>query len=223
MDVNIHASWKEILNDEFTKPYYNRLTADLKRLYSEKKGSIFPKENQIYRAFELCPFDEVKVVILGQDPYPTKGHAHGLCFSVEPDVRPFPKSLNNIFKEIQDDLGKYIPADGNLERWAKQGVLLLNTVLTVEEGKPDSHKGLGWEKFTDAVIQKINSEKEGVVFMLWGSKAISKEVMIDKSKHLILKSVHPSPLSAYRGFFGCKHFSKSNEFLIMLEKPEIDW
>jgi uracil-DNA glycosylase len=223
MDVTIHASWKEILNDEFTKPYYNRLTADLKRLYSEKKGSIFPKENQIYRAFELCPFDEVKVVILGQDPYPTKGHAHGLCFSVEPDVRPFPKSLNNIFKEIQDDLGKYIPADGNLERWAKQGVLLLNTVLTVEEGKPDSHKGLGWEKFTDAVIQKINSEKEGVVFMLWGSKSIVKEEMIDNSKHFILKSVHPSPLSAYRGFFGCKHFSKSNEFLIMLEKPEIDW
>jgi uracil-DNA glycosylase len=223
MDVNIHASWKEILNDEFTKPYFIQLTAGLKRLYSEKKGIIFPKANQIFRAFDLCLFDEARVVILGQDPYPTKGHAHGLSFSVEPDVRPFPKSLNNIFKEIQSDLGKPFPSDGNIERWAKQGVLLLNTVLTVEEGKPDSHKGLGWERFTDAVIQKINSEKEGVVFMLWGSKAIAKEVMIDNSKHLILKSVHPSPLSAHRGFFGCKHFSKTNEFLRILEKPEIDW
>ncbi|MBM3185740.1 MAG: uracil-DNA glycosylase [Bacteroidetes bacterium] len=223
MDVTFHSSWKEILNDEFTKPYFIQLTVGLKRLYSEKKGIIFPKSNQIFRAFDLCPFDELKVVILGQDPYPTRGHAHGLSFSVEPYVRPFPKSLTNIFKEIQSDLGKSFPSNGNLERWAKQGVLLLNTVLTVEEGKPDSHNGLGWENFTDAVIQKINSEKEGVVFMLWGSKAIVKEFMIDKSKHLILKSVHPSPLSAYRGFFGCKHFSKSNEFLLMLEKPEIDW
>jgi uracil-DNA glycosylase len=131
--------------------------------------------------------------------------------------------LNNIFKEIKDDLGKPIPSNGNLERWAKQGVLLLNTILTVEEGRPDSHKNIGWEKFTDAVIRKINSEKEGIVIMLWGSKAIAKEDMIDKSKHFILKSVHPSPLSAHRGFFGCKHFSKSNEFLRMLEKPEIDW
>jgi uracil-DNA glycosylase len=138
-------------------------------------------------------------------------------------VKPFPKSLNNIFKEIQDDLGIPMPVDGNLERWANQCVLLLNTVLTVEEGRPDSHKGLGWENFTDAVIEKINQEKEGVVFMLWGSKAIEKEVMIDKTRHLILKSVHPSPLSAYRGFFGCKHFSKTNEFLRMLEKKEIDW
>lgn len=223
MDANIHASWKEILNDEFTKPYFIQLTEEVRRLYLEKKGSIFPKGSQIFRAFDLCSFDDVKVVILGQDPYPTKGHAHGLCFSVEPDVRPFPKSLNNIFKEIQSDLGKPFPSDGNLKRWAKQGVLLLNTILTVEEGKPDSHKGFGWERFTDAVIQKINSEKEGVVFILWGSKAISKEVMIDKSKHLILKSVHPSPLSAHRGFFGCKHFSKANEFLRLIEKPEIDW
>jgi len=223
MNLDLHSSWKEILNDELQKPYYVELTDEVKRLYIDKKGSIFPEVTDIFRAFDLCPLDAVKVVILGQDPYPTKGHAHGLCFSVEPDVRPFPKSLNNIFKEIQDDLGKPIPSDGNLERWAKQGVLLLNTILTVEEGKPDSHKGLGWERFTDAVIQKINSEKEVVVFMLWGSKAIAKEEMIDKSKHLILKSVHPSPLSAYRGFFGCKHFSKSNEFLRMMEKPEIDW
>jgi uracil-DNA glycosylase len=223
MDVAIHTSWKEILHNEFTKPYFTQLKEEVKRLYIAKKGSIFPKGSLIFRAFDLCPFNDVKVVILGQDPYPTKGHAHGLCFSVEPNIRPFPKSLNNIFKEIQNDLGKSIPSDGNLERWAKQGVLLLNTVLTVEEGKPDSHKGIGWEKFTDSVISKINSEKEGVVFMLWGSKAIAKEEMIDKSKHLILKSVHPSPLSAHRGFFGCKHFSKTNEFLRMIEKPEIDW
>lgn len=223
MNLDLHSSWKEILNDELQKPYYVELTDEVKRLYIDKKGSIFPEVTDIFRAFDLCPLDAVKVVILGQDPYPTKGHAHGLCFSVEPDVRPFPKSLNNIFKEIQDDLGKPIPSDGNLERWAKQGVLLLNSVLTVEEGKPDSHKGLGWEKFTDAVIRKINVQKEGIVIILWGSKAIAKEEMIDKSKHLILKSVHPSPLSAYRGFFGCKHFSKSNEFLRMMEKPEIDW
>jgi uracil-DNA glycosylase len=223
MNLDLHSSWKEILNDELQKPYYVELTDEVKRLYIDKKGSIFPEVTDIFRAFDLCPLDAVKVVILGQDPYPTKGHAHGLCFSVEPNVRPFPKSLNNIFKEIQDDLGKPIPSDGNLERWAKQGVLLLNSVLTVEEGKPDSHKGLGWEKFTDAVIRKINVQKEGIVIMLWGSKAIAKEEMIDKSKHLILKSVHPSPLSAYRGFFGCKHFSKSNEFLRMMEKPEIDW
>jgi uracil-DNA glycosylase len=171
----------------------------------------------------LCPIDDLKVVILGQDPYPTKGHAHGLCFSVEPDVKPFPKSLLNIFKEIQLDLGISMPENGNLTRWAEQGVLLLNSVLTVEEGKPDSHKGFGWEKFTDSVIQTINEQKSGVVFMLWGSKAISKEVFIDSSKHLILKAVHPSPLSAYRGFFGCKHFSKTNEFLRMMEQTEIQW
>ena len=223
MSLALHSSWKEILNDELQKPYYVELTDEVKRLYIAKKDFIFPEESEVYRAFDLCPFDDIKVVILGQDPYPTRGHANGLCFSVEPSVRPFPKSLNNIFKEINDDLGKPIPSNGNLERWAKQGVLLLNTILTVEEGRPDSHKNIGWEKFTDAVIRKINSEKEGIVIMLWGSKAISKEEMIDKSKHFILKSVHPSPLSAYRGFFGCKHFSKSNEFLRMMEKPEIDW
>jgi uracil-DNA glycosylase len=223
MSLALHSSWKEILNDELQKPYYVELTDEVKRLYIAKKDFIFPEESEVYRAFDLCPFDDIKVVILGQDPYPTRGHANGLCFSVEPSVRPFPKSLNNIFKEIKDDLGKPIPSNGNLERWAKQGVLLLNTILTVEEGRPDSHKNIGWEKFTDAVIRKINSEKEGIVIMLWGSKAIAKEDMIDKSKHFILKSVHPSPLSAHRGFFGCKHFSKSNEFLRMLEKPEIDW
>ena len=223
IDVIIDISWKEILKDEFSKSYFSNLLTYLKQVYEEKQGKIFPELSEIFQAFNLCPFNELKVVILGQDPYPTKGHAHGLCFSVNQRVRPLPKSLNNIFKEIKNDLGKPIPSNGNLERWAKQGVLLLNSVLTVDEGKPDSHKGLGWEKFTDAVIQKINLEKDGVVFLLWGSKAISKELMIDTSKHLILKSVHPSPLSAHRGFFGCKHFSKTNEFLRILEKTEIDW
>ena len=223
MSIAIHESWKVELDGEFQKPYFSQLTEKVRLSYKEQKESVFPKGTQIFRAFDLCPFDELKVVILGQDPYPTKGHAHGLCFSVEPDVKPFPKSLLNIFKEIQLDLGLPLPENGNLARWAEQGVLLLNSVLTVEEGKPDSHKGLGWEKFTDAVIQTINEKKTGVVFMLWGSKAISKEVFIDSSKHLILKSVHPSPLSAYRGFFGCKHFSKTNEFLRMMEQTEIQW
>ena len=223
MSINIEPSWKTVLHSEFEKPYFIQLTEKVRQLYKEKNGSVFPKGSQIFRAFDLCPFDEVKVVILGQDPYPTRGHAHGLCFSVEPNVRPFPKSLNNIFKEIQSDLGQAFPENGNLERLAKQGVLLLNTVLTVEEGKPDSHKGLGWEQFTDAVIQKINAEKKGVVFLLWGSKAIAKSEMIDASKHLVLTAVHPSPLSAYRGFFGCQHFSKTNEFLSSKGLNNINW
>jgi uracil-DNA glycosylase len=223
MLINIDPSWKIALQSEFEKPYFIQLTEKVRQLYTERKDFIFPKGSQIFRAFDLCPFDEVKVVILGQDPYPTRGHAHGLCFSVEPDVRPFPKSLNNIFKEIQSDLGQAFAENGNLERWAKQGVLLLNTVLTVEEGKPDSHKGIGWEQFTDAVIQKINAEKKGVVFLLWGSKAIAKSEMIDANKHLVLTAVHPSPLSAYRGFFGCQHFSKTNEFLNSKGLKNINW
>ena len=223
MSIAIHASWKEALESEFQLPYFSQLTEQVRLAYIEHKGSVFPKGSQIFRAFDLCSFNELKVVILGQDPYPTKGHAHGLCFSVEPDVKPFPKSLLNIFKEIQLDLGIPMPENGNLARWAEQGVLLLNSSLTVEEGRPDSHKGFGWEKFTDAVIRSINEQKTGVVFILWGAKAISKESFIDPSKHLILKSVHPSPLSAHRGFFGCKHFSKTNEFLRMMEQSEIQW
>lgn len=223
MSIAIHESWKEVLESEFQQAYFSNLTEQVRLAYIEHKGSVFPKGSQIFRAFDLCPFDQLKVVILGQDPYPTKGHAHGLCFSVEPEVKPFPKSLLNIFKEIQLDLGIPIPENGNLARWAEQGVLLLNSSLTVEEGKPDSHKGFGWEKFTDAVIQTINEQKTGIVFILWGAKAISKESYIDHSKHLILKSVHPSPLSAHRGFFGCKHFSKTNEFLRMMEQSEIQW
>jgi uracil-DNA glycosylase len=223
MSISIHESWKRVLESEFQETYFIQLTEQVRSAYKERAGHIFPMGSQIFRAFDLCPFNELKVVILGQDPYPTKGHAHGLCFSVEPSVKPFPKSLLNIFKEIQGDLGIPMPENGNLARWAEQGVLLLNASLTVEEGKPDSHKGFGWEKFTDAVIKTINAQKTGVVFILWGSKAISKEQFIDSSKHLILKSVHPSPLSAHRGFFGCKHFSKTNEFLRMMEQSEIQW
>jgi len=195
------------------KPFFVELMVKVNQFYNEKSEHIFPEKSKLFNAFNLFSFEDVKVVILGQDPYPTKGHANGLCFSVESDVRPFPKSLNNIFKEIESDLGQPFPENGNLERWAKQGVLLLNSVLTVEEGKADSHKGIGWEQFTDAVIEHISHKKENVVFMLWGSKAISKSILIDEKKHFILTSVHPSPLSAYRGFFGCKHFSKTNEFL----------
>ena len=212
----MHPSWQAALTD--AKPVLDALEAKL----DQQPGNFVPPKTQVMKAFET-PLDEVRVLLVGQDPYPTRGHAHGLCFSVEPDVRPFPKSLLNIFKEIQGDLGIPMPENGNLARWAEQGVLLLNSSLTVEEGKPDSHKGFGWEKFTDAVIQTINTEKTGVVFILWGAKAISKESYIDHSKHLILKSVHPSPLSAHRGFFGCKHFSKTNEFLRMMEQTEIQW
>jgi len=221
--MTLPTMWETALSTEISKPYFSELNQKVQSLYADKKDVIFPAFENVFRAFELCDFSEVKVVILGQDPYPTKGHAHGLCFSVEPSIRPFPKSLNNIFKELESDLGKSLPENGNLEPWAKQGVLLLNSVLTVEKGKADSHKGIGWEQFTDAVIQKISTDKENVVFLLWGAKAISKATMIDGSKHLILSSVHPSPLSAYRGFFGCKHFSKTNDYLHLKQKASIDW
>ena len=223
MNVKIEESWKQVLTNEFEKKSFQELVARVKLLYQEFPNKIFPKGNEIFAAFDACPFDQVKVVILGQDPYPTKGHAHGLCFSVQSNVLPFPKSLLNIFKEISSDLGTSIPKNGNLVRWANQGVFLLNSVLTVEEGKPDSHKGLGWEIFTDEVIRILNEKKSEVVFILWGSKAISKSELIDKRKHLVLTSVHPSPLSSHRGFFGCKHFSKTNEFLRLVGKSEIQW
>ena len=197
--------------------------SELDLAYQLKKRDIFPPEDEIYAAFKLCSFDDLKVVILGQDPYPTTGHAHGLSFSVKEDVHKFPRSLNNIFKELSTDLKQSLPNNGNLERWARQGVLLLNSVLTVEEGRPDSHKGLGWVKFTDAVIKKIAEEKRNVVFLLWGAKAQAKKPLIDESKHLILESVHPSPLSAYRGFFGCKHFSKTNKYLEKNHISMIKW
>ncbi len=221
--IQIDESWRAALSAEFEKPYFAELIQKVRAAYQEKPQQIFPKGAQIFRAFDACPFHQVKVVILGQDPYPTKGHAHGLCFSVEPNVRPLPKSLNNIFKELQADLSVPFPENGNLIAWAQQGVLLLNSVLTVEEGLPDSHKNFGWETFTDAVIAQINAQKDNVVFILWGAKAAQKASFIDNSKHLILKSVHPSPLSAHRGFFGCRHFSKTNAFLRMTQQQEIQW
>lgn len=223
MDVRIEESWKEVLSDEFNKPYFAELVNFVKQERKLHPNAIFPKGKYIFRAFDACPFDDVKVVILGQDPYPTRGHAHGLCFSCDENVWPLPKSLKNIFKELEADLG-IPPADnGDLNRWAAQGVLLLNSVLTVQEGKTDSHKGKGWEQFTDAVINALNERKEGVVYLLWGSKAIKKATNVDRSKNLVLTAPHPSPLSAHRGFFGCKHFSKTNNYLIENNSAPIQW
>lgn len=221
--MNLSKDWQSVLAPEMSKSYFVDLMEKVNQFYLQNGEHTFPEKSKLFNAFNLCAFDALKVVILGQDPYPTKGHANGLCFSVESNVCPFPKSLNNIFKEIESDLGQAFPENGNLERWAKQGVLLLNSVLTVEEGKADSHKGIGWEQFTDAVIELISQKKENVVFILWGSKALSKSNLIDEKKHFILSSVHPSPLSAYRGFFGCKHFSKTNHFLESKGLKPIQW
>ncbi len=220
MDVKIEPSWKEALKDEFGKDYFGKLTDFVKTEYSSKQ--IFPAGSQIFNAFDQCPFDKVKVVIIGQDPYHGPGQAHGLCFSVNDGV-PFPPSLLNIFKEIERDLGIPYPQSGNLTRWAQQGVLLLNATLTVEAHKAGSHQGKGWETFTDAAIRKLATEKQNIVFMLWGSYAQQKGAMIDASKHLVLKSVHPSPLSAYRGFIGCGHFSHANQFLEAKGLDKINW
>lgn len=223
MEVRMEDSWKLVLQEEFSKPYFTELTNFVKEQYRLNPGAIFPKGDQIFRALNVCPLKSVKVVILGQDPYPTRGHAHGLCFSVEENVKPFPKSLVNIFKEIESDLGQVFPENGSLVRWAEQGVLLLNAVLTVEEGKPDSHARKGWEQLTDAIITALNNNNDNVVYLLWGSKAQEKASQVDSAKNLILKTVHPSPLSAYRGFFGCKHFSKTNEYLLKNRKSPIIW
>ena len=220
MDVKIDASWKRVLQDEFEKPYFAQLTSFVRDEYKTKK--IFPPGNMIFSAFDHCPFDKVKVVIIGQDPYHNDGQAHGLCFSVNTGV-DFPPSLINIFKEIERDLGKPMPTSGNLERWADQGVLLLNATLTVQAHSAGSHQGRGWETFTDAVIRKVAQEKEHVVFMLWGNYAQQKGAVVDGQKHLVLKSVHPSPLSAYRGFIGCGHFSAANEYLTSKGLSPINW
>ena len=220
MDVKIDASWKKVLQDEFEKPYFAQLTSSVRDEYKTKK--IFPPGNMIFSAFDHCPFDKVKVVIIGQDPYHNDGQAHGLCFSVNTGV-DFPPSLINIFKEIERDLGKPMPTSGNLERWADQGVLLLNSTLTVQAHSAGSHQGRGWETFTDAVIRKVAQEKEHVVFMLWGNYAQQKGAVVDGQKHLVLKSVHPSPLSAYRGFIGCGHFSTANNYLISNGLNPINW
>ena len=220
MDVKIEESWKSQLQDEFEKTYFKQLTEFVRSEYASHQ--IFPPAKLIFNAFEQCPFDRVKVVILGQDPYHGPGQAHGLCFSVNDGV-DFPPSLRNIFKEIQADTGAPIPTSGNLERWAKQGVLLLNATLTVRAHLAGSHQKKGWELFTDAVIHLVANKSDHVVFILWGNYAISKGAFIDPQKHLILKSVHPSPLSASRGFFGNKQFSTANKYLEERGKEAVKW
>lgn len=220
MDVKIADSWKERLTEEFGKPYFTQLTEFVKQEYMT--ATVFPPGKEIFKAFDACDFENVKVVIIGQDPYHGVGQANGLCFSVRDGVR-VPPSLVNIFKEIKQDLGKAIPSSGNLERWANQGVLLLNATLTVRSGSPGSHQNKGWESFTDAVIKKISDEKENVVFLLWGAYAQKKGEIINRSKHYVLMSAHPSPFSADRGFFGNKHFSKANQYLKSKGLEEIDW
>lgn len=220
MDVIIEESWKTALQPEFDKAYFATLVDFVRKEYSSKK--VFPPAPLIFNAFNLCPLDKLKVVILGQDPYHGVGQAHGLSFSVSDGVA-FPPSLINIFKEINRDLGIPTPQTGNLIRWAQQGVLLLNATLTVEAHKAGSHQGKGWEVFTDAVIHYISEEKDNIIFMLWGSYAKQKGVLINHSKHLVLRSVHPSPLSAYRGFIGCGHFSAANQYLQSQEKTAIAW
>ncbi|WP_031428676.1 uracil-DNA glycosylase [Flavimarina sp. Hel_I_48] len=221
MNVDIHPSWKAALEQEFDKPYFKLLTDYVKKEYTEHK--CFPPGKKIFRAFELCPLDDVNVVILGQDPYHGVGQANGLCFSVGENVA-MPPSLINIFKELETDLNKPIPANGSLAHWAKQGVLLLNATLTVRAHQAGSHQGKGWETFTDHVIETVSKEREDVVFILWGGYAKKKQRLIDSNKHKILTSGHPSPLSANRGYwFGNKHFSTTNTFLSSKGKEEIKW
>lgn len=209
-----------MLQTEFDKPYFKQLTDFVRAEYSVH--TCYPPASKIFNAFDSCPFNQVRVVIIGQDPYHEPGQAHGLCFSVNDGVQ-FPPSLQNIFKEISTEFGTAVPQSGNLERWAKQGVLLLNATLTVREHQAGSHQGKGWETFTDAVIQTVASQKQNIVFLLWGSYAISKARLIDKSKHCVLTSPHPSPLSSYRGFFGNNHFIKANEYLRSVGQTEIVW
>ena len=216
----LSGEWQASLSEEFKKPYYRRLYETVKREYTEHK--VYPPSGEIYAAMHLTPLDKVKVVILGQDPYHEEGQAQGLCFSVPRGVK-IPPSLVNIYQELHDDLGLPIPGHGNLTHWAEQGVLLLNTVLTVRAHQAFSHRGIGWEQFTDAILAAVNAQDRPIVFLLWGSPAQKKAQMLDNPKHLILKAPHPSPLSAYRGFFGCRHFSKTNEFLTKAGIEPIDW
>lgn len=220
MDVKIHDSWKKHLAAEFEKPYFKELAQFVKSEYAGKK--IYPHPADIFRAFEWCPFENVKVVILGQDPYHGKDQANGLCFSVHHGVQN-PPSLQNIFKELQADLGGEMRTEGSLEDWAKQGILLLNATLTVEASRAGSHQKKGWEPFTDAVIKVLSDEKENLVFILWGRYAQEKGAVIDEKKHLVLRSAHPSPFSAYSGFFGSKPFSKTNEYLGLKGKKSVKW
>lgn len=216
----IANDWLEPLKPEFSKPYYAKLYKTVLEEYTHHQ--IFPPSDQIFHAFEATPLKEVKVLILGQDPYHGDGQAHGLCFSVQPDVE-IPPSLVNIYTELQDDLGCYIPNNGYLEKWARQGVMLLNTVLTVRAHQANSHRGIGWEQFTDAAIRILNEQDRPIVFILWGRPAQQKKAMLNNPKHLILEAPHPSPLSAYRGFFGSKPFSQTNQFLMEHGIEPIDW
>ena len=220
MDVKIEQSWKDVLSSEFDKDYFIKLTDFVRGEYMSGK-KVFPAPKNIFNAFNLCPFNRVRVVIIGQDPYHEPGQAHGLCFSV-PDGITLPPSLVNIYKEIETDLGRPSKTHGDLTYWANQGVLLLNSTLTVAAHLAASHAGHGWEEFTDAVIRAL-STREGLVYMLWGSYAQRKAAIVNETKNLVLKSVHPSPLSAYRGFFGCRHFSRANDYLVRQGKEPIDW
>ena len=219
-DIRLEESWKSRLSAEFSKPYFSELIQFVRSEYAT--ATVFPPGKEIFRAFDVCRFQDVRVVIIGQDPYHGPGQANGLCFSVRDGVKP-PPSLVNIFKEIKNDLGKPIPASGDLERWAQQGVLLLNATLTVRASSPGSHQNKGWEQFTDAVIELISSQKEHVVFLLWGAYAQKKGAVIDRSRHCVLMSAHPSPFSADRGFFGSKHFSKANEYLRAQGLKGVNW
>ncbi len=220
MKVRIDESWRQVLQPEFDKPYFELLTDFVRHAY--RTTQCFPPAGQIFRAFDLCPFDQVRVVIIGQDPYHDVNQAHGLCFSVQDGV-PAPPSLVNIYKELNRDLGKPIPTSGDLTHWAEQGVLLLNATLTVEAHRAGSHQGKGWEELTDAAIQALNNQRSNIVFMLWGSYAQRKGQFIDRRRHLVLTAVHPSPLSAYRGFIGCGHFSQANAYLQQHGQTPIAW
>lgn len=220
LDIKMEPSWKEKMTREFEKPYFQQLTAFVKSEYQAQ--TVYPPGKEIFRAFDQCPFQDVKVVIIGQDPYHGHGQANGLCFSVREGQR-MPPSLINIFKELKADLNKPIPVSGELERWAKQGVLLLNATLTVRASSPGSHQNKGWEAFTDSVIKTLSDEKENLVFVLWGAYAQKKGEVIDRAKHHVIMSPHPSPFSADRGFFGSKPFSKTNAYLKSHGLPEIDW
>jgi uracil-DNA glycosylase len=219
--VQLHESWLSRLDDQFEREYMHKLREFL-LTRKEHRAVIYPPGAQIFNALDSTPFDQVRVVVLGQDPYHGPGQAHGLCFSVQPGVR-IPPSLANIYREIHTDLGIAPPSHGYLQSWAEQGVLLLNAVLTVERGQAGSHQGKGWEAFTDTVVQLLNDEREGLVFMLWGSYAMKKGAAISRDKHLVLKAPHPSPLSAHRGFLGCKHFSSTNHYLQQHGQSPIDW
>ncbi|OHA27722.1 MAG: uracil-DNA glycosylase [Candidatus Taylorbacteria bacterium RIFCSPHIGHO2_02_FULL_47_18] len=218
--IKIEPSWGKVLAEEFEKPYFKNLAEFIRGEYLSAK--VFPPPRFIFRAFELCPFGDTKIVLLGQDPYHGDGQAHGLCFSV-PEKEDVPPSLANIYKEIANDVGGTPPTHGNLEEWAKQGVLLLNATLTVRAHSAGSHQGKGWEEFTDAVIKKLSAEKENLVFLLWGNYAKKKSGLVDWEKHLALEAAHPSPFSAHSGFFGCKHFSQTNDYLTKHSKEPIRW